>query len=133
MCHSGAEETREELRKQVYDAMAEEEKTEAADVTLESKSTMRSAEVKDENIKTMTQVEQRASGSEEASSSPLNVEECTKDAERKSLCPEAEAERPNPQPKGQTSRGESEGADEPEEGKDETKRETDEDESEGSV
>lgn len=131
MCHCGAEETREELRKQVYDAMAEEEKTEAADAALESKSTMRSVEVKNENVKMAAPVEQCASGSQEASGSPLNVEERTKDAEQKSSCPEAEAECLDPQPEGETSRGEDEGAEEPEEGKDET--DEDEDKSEGST
>ncbi|XP_037553945.1 nuclear autoantigenic sperm protein isoform X2 [Nematolebias whitei] len=127
------EETREELRKQVYDAMAEEEKAEAADVTLGSKSMMRNVEVENENIELMAPVEQCASGSEEASSSPLNVEKCTKDAEQKSSCPEAEAERRSPQSEGEPLRGEDEGAEEPEEGKDETKPETDEgeDKSEG--
>lgn len=112
--------------------MAEEEKTEAADIKLESKGTMRNVEVESENVV------QAVSASEEASSSPLNAEKCTKAAEQKSSCPEAEG--PNPQSKGKTSKeektgAEKQGAEEPEEGKDETKPETEEDEdkSEGST
>ncbi|MEQ2189729.1 hypothetical protein GOODEAATRI_028319 [Goodea atripinnis] len=49
MCHSGAEKAREELRKQVYDAMAEKEKVEDSGSKVESKDVTSDTEVKNEN------------------------------------------------------------------------------------
>ncbi|XP_041862293.1 histone-binding protein N1/N2-like isoform X2 [Melanotaenia boesemani] len=65
------EKTRDDLRKQVYDAMAEEEKTGTADLKQESKDVMRDAEVKRENEVKAT-VEH--GGSQEPSSSSVNGE-----------------------------------------------------------
>nr|XP_020458502.1 nuclear autoantigenic sperm protein isoform X2 [Monopterus albus] len=67
------EKTRDELRKQVYDAMAEEEKTGVADGNLESEEPTGTAEVTQENsvkspVKSVT-------GSEQPSESPVSSEE----------------------------------------------------------
>ncbi|KAI3368537.1 hypothetical protein L3Q82_025545, partial [Scortum barcoo] len=62
------EKTREELRKQVYDAMAEEEKSGAADSQLESQAGKGNAEVKKENGVAEAAVKHDMNGSEELSS-----------------------------------------------------------------
>lgn len=67
-CHSGAEQTRDELRKQVYDAMAEEEKTGAVNTKLESEDVTGNTEVKEE-------VKHDVNGSEEPSNSPAGGED----------------------------------------------------------
>lgn len=126
MWRSGAEKTREELRKQVYDAMAEEEK---AEVKLESEGVTSDAAVENENVEIKAPVKQCVSGSEAASSSPLEVEQ-------KSSVLEAE-EKPEPPSEGKTvtenkTDPEKQNAEEAEEGEDEdSKPETDEDKSEG--
>ncbi|XP_023124358.2 nuclear autoantigenic sperm protein isoform X2 [Amphiprion ocellaris] len=58
--------TRDDLRKQVYDAMAEEEKT---------KDEKSDTEVKKENVEEKSPVKQNVTASEGASSFPVNVEE----------------------------------------------------------
>ncbi len=67
-CHIGAEKTRDDLRKQVYDAMAEEEKSGAADTKLESQAGKGNAEVKKENGVAKSPVKPDVNGSEEPSS-----------------------------------------------------------------
>ncbi|XP_018560057.1 histone-binding protein N1/N2 isoform X2 [Lates calcarifer] len=68
------EKTRDELRKQVYDAMADQEKTEAADIKLKSEDPENTAEVSKENGEVKSPVK-RMNGSEKASESPVNREE----------------------------------------------------------
>ncbi|CAJ1061102.1 histone-binding protein N1/N2-like isoform X1 [Xyrichtys novacula] len=58
------EKTRDELRKQVYDAMAEEEKTEAAETKVESEDGKGSAEVKKENGEAKSPIKNGVNGSE---------------------------------------------------------------------
>ncbi|XP_051233115.1 nuclear autoantigenic sperm protein isoform X2 [Dicentrarchus labrax] len=66
------EETRDELRKQVYDAMAEKEKTESG--KLESEDEKGNTEVKKENAVAKSPVK-HVNGSEEPSTSPVNGKE----------------------------------------------------------
>uniref|UniRef100_A0A1A8QD51 Nuclear autoantigenic sperm protein (Histone-binding) n=1 Tax=Nothobranchius rachovii TaxID=451742 RepID=A0A1A8QD51_9TELE len=70
MCNSGAEETREELRKQVYDSMAGEENMEAVGLKLESKDVTSSSQVEGE----AGSDEHGLTGSEEPSGSSENEE-----------------------------------------------------------
>lgn len=67
-CHSGAEKTRDELRKQVYDAMAEEEKSGAVNTKPESQAGKDNTEVKEENGVVKSPVKPDVTGSEEPSS-----------------------------------------------------------------
>lgn len=60
--HCGAEKTRDELRRQVYDAMAEKEKTEAVDTKLESEDGKGNTESSGKHV----------NGSGEPSSSPIS-------------------------------------------------------------
>ncbi|XP_075341998.1 nuclear autoantigenic sperm protein isoform X4 [Odontesthes bonariensis] len=69
------EKTRDELRKQVYDAMAEEEKTEDGDAKLQSKDVASDTEVKRENAEVKAPVELHVDGSEEPSKFPVDGEE----------------------------------------------------------
>ncbi|XP_072245144.1 nuclear autoantigenic sperm protein isoform X5 [Leuresthes tenuis] len=69
------EKTRDELRKQVYDAMAEEEKTEDADAKLQSKDVASDTEVERENVEVKAPVELSVAGSEEPSKLPVDGEE----------------------------------------------------------
>ncbi len=72
-CHSGAEKTRGELRKQVYDAMAEEARTGAGKP--ESEDGKGNTEVKKENGVAESPVKHDVNGSEEPSSSLVNGKE----------------------------------------------------------
>lgn len=69
---AGVEETREELRKQVYDAMAEEEKTEVAASKLKSEDQNDTAEGKKENGATSPDI--NVAESQKPPESPMNVE-----------------------------------------------------------
>eukprot|EP00064_Thunnus_orientalis_P016241 superscaffoldBa00003170_g16305 len=69
------EKTRDELRKQVYDAMAEEEKTEAVDTKLESEDGKISTKVKKENGVAKSPAKHAVNGSEKPCVSPVNGEE----------------------------------------------------------
>lgn len=71
-CQSGTEETREELRKQVYDAMAEKEKVEAPGSKVESKGVISDAGLKNKDAESRAPVKPVA---EEALSSAGVVEE----------------------------------------------------------
>ncbi|XP_056235013.1 nuclear autoantigenic sperm protein-like [Seriola aureovittata] len=73
-CDTGAEKTRDELRKQVYDAMAEKEETVAADNKLKSEDSKSPAEVKKENGVAECPVK-HVNGSEKTSDSPVNGQE----------------------------------------------------------
>ncbi|XP_071342549.1 nuclear autoantigenic sperm protein isoform X1 [Trachinotus anak] len=68
------EKTRDELRKQVYDAMADQEVTEAAGTKLKSEDPKSPAEVKKENGVAESPVK-HVNGSEKASDSPVNEQE----------------------------------------------------------
>ncbi|XP_049911669.1 histone-binding protein N1/N2-like isoform X3 [Epinephelus moara] len=72
------EKTRDELRKQVYDAMAEKEKTEAVGAKLESVDGKGNTEVKEENGVVKSAGTHDVNGSEEPSSSPVNENEVQK-------------------------------------------------------
>ncbi|XP_067452442.1 nuclear autoantigenic sperm protein isoform X2 [Thunnus thynnus] len=69
------EKTRDELRKQVYDAMAEEEKTAAVDTKLESEDGKISTKVKKENGVAKSPAKHAVNGSEKPRVSPVNGEE----------------------------------------------------------
>ncbi|XP_029286302.1 nuclear autoantigenic sperm protein isoform X2 [Cottoperca gobio] len=66
------EKTRDELRKQVYDAMAEKEKTEAVDIKLESEDGKGNTEVTKEDVVVKFQSQDDVTGSAEPSSSPVS-------------------------------------------------------------
>ncbi|XP_040897160.1 nuclear autoantigenic sperm protein isoform X2 [Toxotes jaculatrix] len=66
------EKTRDELRMQVYDAMAAQEETEAANIKLKSEDAKSTAEMKTENGVSPVK---RVNGSEKASECPVNGEE----------------------------------------------------------
>lgn len=72
-CRFGAEKTRDELRKQVYDAMAEEEKTAAS--KLKSEDGKGSTEEKKENGVSECPVKHDEAGSEEPLCSPVSGKE----------------------------------------------------------
>lgn len=76
--HSGTEKTRDELRKQVYEAMAEKEKTEAVGAKLESVDGKGNTEVKQENGVVKSAGTHDVNGSQEPSSSPVNENEVQK-------------------------------------------------------
>lgn len=73
MYHSGAEKTRDELRIQVYDAMAEKEKTVVTAQELKSEDPNNTAEVKKENG-VLTSPVTNVTGSEEPSKSSVHLE-----------------------------------------------------------
>ncbi|XP_013873226.1 nuclear autoantigenic sperm protein [Austrofundulus limnaeus] len=134
------EETREELRKQVYDAMAEEEK---AEVKLKSKDVTGDTAVENENVEVTAPVKRCASGAEKASSSALDVEQKSSVLEEEEPEPRSDGaeeftvtEDPAPPSEGKTgtedeTEPENQNAEEAEEGDDEdSKPETEEDQSE---
>lgn len=84
MCHSGAEKTRDELRQQVYDAMAEKEKAEDphSPVTGDEKSLSQETEmdgvssvksVREGSLGKETEIEQKADSSEEQTGNGTGV------------------------------------------------------------
>lgn len=104
MCHSGAEKTREELRKQVYDAMADEEQTEVTAPKLKSEDPNGTPEVKKENGVAVCPVTNVAE-SEKPSKSPVNPkkssdQEAVENADKSPSAPvNGEAESPDGSPR----------------------------------
>lgn len=81
---SGAEKTRDELRIQVYDAMAEKEKTEVTAQELKSEHLLNAAEVKKENGGLTAPV---TDGSEKPSTSSANSERSSSQEVNSGECP----------------------------------------------